>query len=91
MTVFENTVPAEQKNTDVLNMHDTLEKAASLNIPLSEYTLRRAIRTGLIPCRIIGRTYFIAWSNVMRWLTCEDGADNVIPASPQSPIRKIKK
>lgn len=29
-----------------------------------------------IPCRMVGKKYLIAWPNVVRWLMCEDGADN---------------
>lgn len=77
---------------EILNIRETLNRAQDQGIPISEYTLRRAIKSGAVPCRIVGRTYLISWSNVMRWLTCEDGADNapVAPASPiNSGIRRI--
>jgi len=70
---------------EILNIRETLNRAQDQGIPISEYTLRRAIKSGAVPCRIVGRTYLISWSNVMRWLTCEDGADNV-PAAPAGPI-----
>ena len=60
------------KNTDIMNMKQVAEKAEEAGIPLSEYTLRRAIREGQLPCRIVGRTYLISWDNVMRWLRCEE-------------------
>lgn len=77
---------------EILNIRETLNRAQDQGIPISEYTLRRAIKSGAVPCRIVGRTYLISWSNVMRWLTCEDGADNapVAPAEPiNSGIRRI--
>ena len=43
---------------------------------ISEYTLRRAIRSGQLPCRVIGRTYLISWQNLLKWVNCEDGNDN---------------
>jgi len=70
---------------EILNIRETLNRAQDQGIPISEYTLRRAIKSGAVPCRIVGRTYLISWSNVMRWLTCEDGADNA-PAAPAGPI-----
>ncbi len=78
---------------EIQNIQETLACARELGIPLSEYTLRRALKSGVLPCRIVGRTYFISWTNVMRWLMCEDGADN-IPASVQatpakSSVRRI--
>lgn len=77
---------------EILNIRETLNRAQDQGIPISEYTLRRAIKNGAVPCRIVGRTYLISWSNVMRWLMCEDGADNapVAPAEPiNSGIRRI--
>ena len=68
------------------NVRETLDCARELGIPMSEYTLRRALKSGQIPCRIVGRTYFISWSNLMRWLSCEDGADNPPPAPSTDPI-----
>ena len=64
-------------NTDIMNMKQVVAKAAALEIPLSEYTLRRAIRNKQLPCRIVGRTYLISWNNVMRWLRCEDMEDSM--------------
>ena len=61
---------------DILNIRETVERCKLRGISLSEYTLRRAIKSGALPCRIVGRTYLISWANVERWLSCEDGADN---------------
>ena len=61
----------------VLTIKETVQRSFAEGMPISEYTLRRAIRTGAIPCRIIGKKYFIAWANVERWMTCADGADNI--------------
>lgn len=38
--------------------------------------IRRAIRSGQLPCRIVGRTYLISWDNLVRWLNCVDGGDS---------------
>ena len=59
---------------EIMNIQETLAHARECGIPLTEYTLRRALKSGALPCRIVGRTYFISWTNVMRWLMCEDGA-----------------
>lgn len=60
----------------ILTIQETVERSKERGMPISEYTLRKAIRTGAIPCRIVGKKYFIAWENVERWMTCADGADN---------------
>ena len=78
---------------EIQNIQETLACAREYGIPLSEYTLRRALKSGVLPCRIVGRTYFISWTNVMRWLMCEDGSDNapatINPAPSKSGIRRI--
>lgn len=59
-----------------------------MGMPLSEYTLRRALRTGAIPCRVLGKKYLIAWPNVENWLMCIDGADNT-PIESSNGIHRI--
>ena len=49
----------------------TVERATACGINFSEYTLRRAIRTKQVPCKIIGRTYLIPWEGFLRWVSCE--------------------
>ena len=76
----------------ILTIQETVFRAKQEGMPVSEYTLRRAIKSGALPCRIIGRTYLIAWSNVKRWLMCEDGQDNkpIALAPAATGIRRIE-
>lgn len=67
-------------NTDILKIRDAVTRARSSGMDISEYTLRRAIHSGKLPCRIIGRTYLISWQNLVTWVTCENGCDN--PTAP---------
>lgn len=78
-------------NRDVLNVQQTVERARTEGLPLSEYTLRRAIRSGAIPCRRVGKKYLVYWPNVTRWMTCADGADNTpLPSTESSGIRRLE-
>lgn len=65
----------------VLNIQETVKRAKSEGIHISEYSLRRAIKSGSLPCRRIGRTYFITWNIFKSWITCAEaaipGADNI--------------
>ena len=72
----------EQKNTDVLKIKDAVARAKENGMDISEYTLRRAIRSGQLPCRIIGKTYLISWQNLLNWATCADGCDNPSSFAP---------
>ena len=49
------------KYTDVLKIRDAVARARESGMDISEYTLRRAIRSGQLPCRVIGSTYLISW------------------------------
>lgn len=61
---------------DIVSMKEASKRAESCGVHLSEYTIRRAIMSGSLPCRVVGHTYLIAWKNLVRWLNCEDGSDN---------------
>lgn len=75
----------------MLNVQQTVERARTEGLPLSQYTLRRALRDGSIPCRRVGRTYLIFWPNVTRWMTCADGADNApLPNTEASGIQRLE-
>lgn len=64
------------KYTDVLKIRDAVARARESGMDISEYTLRRAIRAGQLPCRIVGRTYLISWQNLLKWVNCVDSNDN---------------
>lgn len=66
----------ERKNTDILKIRDAVVRARENGMDISEYTLRRAIHSGQLPCRIVGRTYLISWQNLVNWVTCADSCDN---------------
>ena len=66
----------ERKNTDILKIRDAVTRARENGMDISEYTLRRAIHSGQLPCRIVGRTYLISWQNLVNWVTCADSCDN---------------
>lgn len=73
----------------ILTIKEAAERSKQEGYCVSEYTLRRAIRSGAIPCRIVGKTYLIAWPNIIKWLMCEDGADNT-PISSSGGIRRVE-
>jgi hypothetical protein len=52
-------------------MKQTVHRARASGINISEYTLRRAIKEGNLPCKILGKTYMIAWDNFLNWVNCD--------------------
>lgn len=66
----------EKRYTDIMKIRDAVARARENGMDISEYTLRRAIRSGQLPCRIVGRTYLVSWQNLVKWVTCADDCDN---------------
>ena len=65
---------------NVLTIRQAVSRARADGLPVSEYTLRAWIKTGLIPVRHAGVKQLICYPNLVRFLRCEDGGDN-IPAT----------
>ena len=73
----------------ILNLRELEARARAEGFPVSGYTIRRAVRSGALPCRIVGRTYLVAWANFLSWVTCADGADNGPKVEPTGAIRRV--
>ena len=78
----------DTSNIEVLNIKETVTRARNNGMPVSEYTVRRAIHLGQLPCRIVGKTYLITWTNFVNWITCADNADNTALSNQDPEIRK---
>lgn len=74
---------------DVLSIRETVARAKQEGLPVSEYSLRRWVRTGAIPSRQAGRTTLLYWPNVARFVTCADGSDIPPRQEQTSGIRRI--
>ena len=61
---------------NVVTVREAVTRAKQDGFPVSEYTLRRWIRTGVIPVRKAGTKVLIFYPNLVRYLQCEDGDDN---------------
>lgn len=74
----------------VVTIREAVQRAKSDGLPISEYTLRQWVRSGAIPARKVGQKALLFYPNLVRFLQCEDGADNV-PAtvSAGSGIRRV--
>ena len=60
----------------VVTVREAVKRAKEDGFPVSEYTLRQWIRTGVIPVRNAGTKILIFYPNLVRYLRCEDGGDN---------------
>ena len=62
---------------NVVTVREAVQRAKADGLPVTEYTLRRWIKTGAIPVRNVGSKARLFYPNLVRFLQCEDGADNV--------------
>lgn len=60
---------------DVVTIREAVARAKAEGLPVSEYTLRAWIRTGVIPVRHAGCKMLLYYPNLVRYLQCEDGGD----------------
>lgn len=75
---------------DVVTIREAVQRAKSDGLPVSEHALRRWVKTGAIPARKVGQKALIFYPNLVRYLQCEDGADNQPATAVAAPgIRRI--
>lgn len=61
---------------NVVTVREAVQRAKADGLPVTEYTLRRWIKTGQIPVRTVGSKALLFYPNLVRFLQCQDGADN---------------
>ena len=64
---------------DMLTIRQAVDRARHEGIPVSEYTLRRWVRSGAVPVRVAGSKQLLYYPNLVRYLQCVDGCDNQPP------------
>lgn len=75
---------------NVLTIREAVQRAKAEGLPISEYTLRQWVRSGAVPTRKVGQKALLFYPNLVRYLQCEDGADNTpAPVAATSGIRRI--
>ncbi|MCI6228823.1 MAG: hypothetical protein MR636_08905 [Clostridiales bacterium] len=75
---------------NVVTIREAVQRAKADGLPVSEYTLRHWVRIGAVPTRKVGQKALLFYPNLVRFLQCEDGADNA-PATVAavSGIRRV--
>lgn len=72
---------------NVLTISELITRAKADGYPLSGYAIRRAIKTGALPCRRVGKKYLVCWDVFVKWIRCEDGGDITPIPQPVEPPR----
>ena len=74
---------------NVVTVREAVQRARADGLPVTEYTLRRWIKAGVIPVRSVGSKALLFYPNLIRFLRCEDGADNVPTIGSVPGIRPV--
>ena len=74
---------------DVVTIRQAVERSKADGLPVTEYTIRRWIKTGAIPVRTVGSKVLLYYPNLQKFLRCEDGADNVPAVGAVNGIRPV--
>lgn len=75
---------------DVMTIREAAARAKAEGLPVSEYTLRRWIKTGAVPVRNAGNKVLLFYPNLARYLQCQDGCDNVSASEGAAGIRRVE-
>ena len=60
---------------EVVTIREAVKRARSDGLPVSEYTLRRWIKTGSVPIRKAGTKQLLYYPNLVKFIQCQDGGD----------------
>lgn len=72
---------------DVVTVKEAVQRARSEGLPVSEFSLRRWIKTGAVPVRMAGSKMLLYYPRLVDFLTCADGGDN----APVAAVRTIRR
>lgn len=74
---------------DINTVPKLAQRAKADGLPVSEYTIRRLIKSGALPARYIGPKPVASYAALLRYFACEDGCDNAPATSFHTGIRRI--
>ncbi|MBP3411932.1 MAG: hypothetical protein J6K89_01600 [Oscillospiraceae bacterium] len=60
---------------DVMTIKEAVQRAKTEGLPVSEFSLRRWVRSGVVPVRKAGCKMLIYYPNLIDFLTCAHGGD----------------
>lgn len=75
--------------SDINTVPKLARRAKADGLPISEYTIRRLIKQGLIPARYVGQKPLASYSAIVRYFSCEDGCDNSATVAAAPGIRRV--
>ena len=64
---------------NIVTIRQAVTRLKADGLPLSEYSLRMLVKRGAIPVRYVGQKALLYYPNILRYIECADGSDNVPP------------
>lgn len=68
---------------NMVTIRQAVSRLKADGLPLTEYSLRMLVKQGAVPVRFIGQKALLYYPNIISYLRCDGGGDN-IPASEVS-------
>lgn len=57
--------------SNICTIREAVQRSKSDGMPVSEYTLRRWVKSGVVPVRKVGQKVLLYYPNLVRYLKCE--------------------
>ena len=73
---------------NVMTVREAVQRSKADGLPVTEYTLRHWIKSGVIPVRTVGSKALLFYPNLVSFLRCDNGADNL--PSPFGTVNGIR-
>ena len=61
----------------VVTIREAVRRSKADGLPVSECALRQWVKTGAVPVRKVGQKSLLFYPNLVSFLKCEDGSDNL--------------
>lgn len=72
---------------DIMTIRQAAARAKNDGLGVSEYAIRQWVRLGVLPVRKAGSKHLLSYSNLVSYLRCENGQDNLPPATVAGSTR----
>lgn len=74
---------------DMCTIRQAVSRLKADGLPLTEYSLRMLVKRGAVPVRFIGQKALLYYPNIISYLRCEDGGDNVPTTEVHGVIHRV--
>ena len=63
--------------SNMVTIRQAVSRLKADGLPLTEYALRMMVKRGAVPVRYVGQKALLYYPNLISYLRCEDGCDNM--------------